>query len=162
MLFRSTNLVRAYRDSGVRLPPIDDVAPRARRVGGGRGLVIAPPSAAAGGWLRNFGETNVAQASGWMTVRGVRRRRGFDRGFVLSDHTDFPSLVAAVEATGARRVLVTHGQSDAFARYLRERGYDAETLATRFSGERADGDGGEEPEVSDASDAAPTADEAAG
>ena len=60
------------------------------------------------------------------------------------------------------RVLVTHGQSDAFARYLRERGYDAETLATRFSGERADGDGGEEPEVSEASDAAPTAEEAAG
>jgi putative mRNA 3-end processing factor len=133
-----TKLVRAYRDSGVRLPPIDDVAPRARRVGGGRGLVIAPPSAAAGGWLRSFGETSIAQASGWMTVRGVRRRRGFERGFVLSDHADFPGLVAAVEATGARRVLVTHGQSDAFARFLRERGYDAGVLATRYTGERPD------------------------
>lgn len=142
-----TRLVRAYRDSGVRLPPIDDVPPRARRVGGGRGLVIAPPSAVAGGWLRSFGETSVAQASGWMTVRGVRRRRGFERGFVLSDHADFPALVAAVEASAARRVLVTHGQSDAFARFLRERGLDAAVLATRFSGERPDGDGGdEEPE----------------
>lgn len=154
-----TKLVRAYRDSGVRLPPIDDVAPKARRVGGGRGLVIAPPSAVAGGWLRSFGETAVAQASGWMTVRGVRRRRGFDRGFVLSDHADFPSLVAAVEATGAKRVLVTHGQSEAFARFLRERGLDADVLATRFSGERPEGDGGEDTEAPpvDGADAPPGA-----
>jgi putative mRNA 3-end processing factor len=97
--------------------------------------VIAPPSAAGSRWLRLFGEASTAAASGWMMLRGVRRRRGFDRGFVLSDHADFPGLVAAVEASRARRVLVTHGSTEAFARFLRERGLDATVLPTRFTGE---------------------------
>jgi len=128
-------MVDAYRASGVRLPPIDRVPPRARRMGGGRALVIAPPSVAGSRWLGLFGETSVAMASGWMTLRGVRRRRGFDRGFVVSDHADFPGLLAAVAGSGARRVLVTHGFTDAFARLLCDRGLDAVELATRFAGE---------------------------
>jgi putative mRNA 3-end processing factor len=130
-------LVEAYRASGVRLPSIDRVPPRARRVGNGRALVIAPPSVMGGSWLKLFGESSVAMASGWMLLRGVRRRRGFDRGFVVSDHADFPGLVAAVEASGARRVLATHGFADAFARFLRDRGLDASVLPTRFVGESA-------------------------
>ncbi len=128
-------MVEAYRASGVRLPSIDRVPPRARRVGGGRALVIAPPSVLGGSWLKIFGESSVAMASGWMLLRGVRRRRGFDKGFVVSDHADFPGLLAAVEASRARRVLVTHGFTDAFARLLRERGLEADVLPTRFTGE---------------------------
>jgi putative mRNA 3-end processing factor len=128
-------LVEAYRASGVRLPSIDRVPPRARRVGDGRALVIAPPSVQDSSWLRLFGESSVAMASGWMLLRGVRRRRGFDRGFVVSDHADFPGLMTAIEASRARRVLVTHGFTDTLARLLRERGYDAAVLATRFTGE---------------------------
>lgn len=147
-------LVEAYRASGVRLPPIDRVPPRARRVGDGRALVIAPPSVLGGSWLNLFGESSVAMASGWMTIRGVRRRRGFDKGFAVSDHADFPGLLAAIDATGARRVLATHGFSDALARYLREtRGLDAAVLPTRFAGEAApdvavtdtDDDGADDP-----------------
>ena len=130
-------MVEAYRASGVRLPPIDRVPPRARRVGDGRALVIAPPSVLGGSWLKLFGAASVAMASGWMLLRGVRRRRGFDRGFVVSDHADFPGLLAAVEASRARRVLVTHGFSDVLARVLRERGLDASVLPTRFVGEAA-------------------------
>lgn len=129
-------LVEAYRASGVRLPPIDRVPPRARRVGDGRALVIAPPSVLGSSWLNLFGESAVAMASGWMMLRGVRRRRGFDKGFAVSDHADFPGLLAAIDATGARRVLATHGFSDALSRYLREtRGLDAAVLPTRFTGE---------------------------
>ena len=128
-------LVEAYRASGVKLPPIDRVPPRARRVGNGRALVIAPPSVLGGSWLKLFGETSLAVASGWMTVRGIRRRRGVEQGFVVSDHADFPGLLAAVEASGARRVLVTHGFADVLARYLRDKGLDAAPLATRFTGE---------------------------
>lgn len=128
-------MVRAYRDSGVRLPSIDGVPPRARKVGNGRALVIAPPSVAGSRWLRLFGDVSVAMASGWMTIRGIRRRRGFDRGFVVSDHADFPGLLEVIEASGARRVLVTHGATEALARLLRERGLDAGTLPTRFMGE---------------------------
>jgi putative mRNA 3-end processing factor len=74
-------------------------------------------------------------ASGWMTLRGVRRRRGFDKGFVVSDHADFPGLLTAIAASRARRVLVTHGFTDTLTRLLRERGVDAAVLPTRFSGE---------------------------
>ncbi len=128
-------LVEAYRASGVRLPSIDRVPPRARRVGGGRALVIAPPSVLGTPWLKMFGATSLAVASGWMTVRGVRRRRGVEQGFVVSDHADFPGLLTAIEASRASRILVTHGFSDVLSRFLRERGLDAEPLATRFTGE---------------------------
>jgi putative mRNA 3-end processing factor len=133
-------MVRAYRDCGVRLPPIDQLAAATRRAGGGRAMVIAPPSAAGSRWLKTFGETSVAMASGWMMIRGVRRRRGFDRGFVVSDHADFPGLVQAVEASRARRVYVTHGSSAVFARFLCERGIEASVLETRFSGEEGSDD----------------------
>jgi putative mRNA 3-end processing factor len=128
-------LVEAYRASGVRLPSIDRVPPQARRVGGGRALVIAPPSVLGTPWLKMFGESAVAVASGWMTVRSVRRRRNVEHGFVVSDHADFPGLLAAIEGSRASRILVTHGFSDVLSRFLRERGLDAKPLATRFTGE---------------------------
>ena len=73
-----------------------------------------------------------------MLVRGNRRRRNVDRGFVLSDHVDWPALLDAIAATGAARVLVTHGFTHTVARYLQERGIDAATIATRWEGERDD------------------------
>jgi len=72
-----------------------------------------------------------------MSLRGVRRRRGFDKGFVVSDHADFPGLLTAIAASRARRVLVTHGFTDTLARLLQERGLDASVLPTRFTGETA-------------------------
>jgi putative mRNA 3-end processing factor len=155
-------LVEAYRASGVKLPPIDRVPPRARRVGNGRALVIAPPSVLGGSWLKLFGETSVAVASGWMTVRGVRRRRNVDKGFVVSDHADFPGLLAAVEASRASRVLVTHGFADVLARFLRERGLDAAPLATRFTGEAPPDAAGEENDHDEDDQARPDPDDAAG
>src|SRR4029077_5187062 len=74
-----------------------------------RALIVAPPSAAASAWLKRFGDYSDAFASGWMQVRGNRRRRGLDRGFALSDHADWRGLLAAIEATGAEGVFATHG-----------------------------------------------------
>ena len=67
-----------------------------------------------------------------MQVRGNRRRRGLDRGFALSDHADWPGLIAAIEATGAERILVTHGYTETLTRYLREKGLDARALTTAY------------------------------
>ena len=101
-------------------------------------LVLAPPSANGTGWMRRFGDFSSAFASGWMQIRGARRRRAVDRGFVISDHADWPALVRVVRETGAERVWVTHGYNSAFARWLSEHGVAAQPVETRFQGERDD------------------------
>lgn len=75
-------LNRSYRESGVSLPltlNINDISDKAGLHGT---LVIAPPSAGSSPWIRRFGDYSDAFASGWMLLRGARRRRAVDRGFV--------------------------------------------------------------------------------
>lgn len=124
-----------YRDAGVWLPPTERVTeqPRGTRIEGA--LVLAPPSANAPGWMRRFHEPETAFASGWMQLRGTRRRRALDRGFAISDHVDWPALLQTIDESGAERVLATHGDSAALVRLLTERGLDAAALATEFTGE---------------------------
>jgi putative mRNA 3-end processing factor len=132
-------LLDVYREAGVRFAATRAVGPRMRGESFSGALVIAPPSAFGSTWLRRFGDAGTGFASGWMRVRGRRRWRGFDRGFVLSDHADWPGLLATIQETGARRVLATHGYSDTLARYLREQGLEAQPLETLFEGEVEDG-----------------------
>ncbi len=98
-------------------------------------LVVAPPSALHSPWARKFGNASTAVASGWMALRGIRRRRGTDRGFVVSDHADWDGLNDAIRATGASRIFVTHGYTAAFRRWLEEQGYDAGIVSTDYAGE---------------------------
>jgi putative mRNA 3-end processing factor len=100
-----------------------------------RALVLAPPSASGSTWPRRFGDHSSAFASGWMHVRGARRQRRVDRGFVLSDHADWPGLLQAVTATQAEQVLVTHGLIDPLVRYLAEQGLRAGSLRTEYGGD---------------------------
>ncbi len=135
-------VTRAYRESGVTLPPTTPVGEvavaRGKQPTWSGGLVIAPPSAAGSVWVRKFEPASEAVASGWVRVRGARRRKAVDRGFVLSDHADWPGLLTAVRESGATRVLATHGFAAEFARHLREQGLDAGVIATRF-GDEEDG-----------------------
>ncbi len=124
-----------YRHEGVTLGETRLVSSAERGTKLTGALVLAPPSATAPGWLRRFREPETGFASGWMRVRGMRRRRGLDRGFAISDHADWPSLIRTIEETGAQRVLATHGDSAALVRFLGERGLDAAPLATPFTGE---------------------------
>ncbi|WP_434613366.1 ligase-associated DNA damage response exonuclease [Tabrizicola sp. M-4] len=101
-------------------------------------LVIAPPSALGSAWARRFGPAEEAFASGWMAVRGIRRRRALGTGFVVSDHADFPGLLSAIRATGCERVFVTHGYTAPFRRFLAEQGYDAGIVATEYGEEAED------------------------
>ena len=98
-------------------------------------LVIAPPSALGSAWARKFGPVSTGFASGWMRLRGVRRRRAMDRGFVVSDHADWDGLNRAIRATGAERVFVTHGYTAVFRKWLDSQGYDAGIVETEFSGD---------------------------
>jgi putative mRNA 3-end processing factor len=101
-------------------------------------LVLAPPSAHGGTWIRKMVPYVTASASGWMTFRGARRRRAIDKGFVMSDHCDWDGLLKSIKATECEKVICTHGYTDIFSRYLREIGYDARTEATQYEDEETD------------------------
>ena len=160
-------LNRAYRAGGVALPATQVLAPlsekssdkssakstatridRAERDQAAitlkRALVIAPPSVQNSAWARRFGaDTSDAFASGWMQLRGARRRRSVDRGFVLSDHADWPGLQRAIRATGAQRVIVTHGYEAVMVRWLREQGLEAGAFETEYGAEEEGPDANE-------------------
>lgn len=126
---------RLYLEAGVALPEARYAMEAPRDMDWSRALIVAPISARDTPWLRRFGLFSDGFASGWMRVRGQRRRRSIDRGFVLSDHVDWPGLMATVAETGAERVLVTHGYTNVVARWLSEQGLDAHPLETRFTGD---------------------------
>ena len=127
-----------YARAGIQLPAVASTDPAAVAVGSGKGLGIAPASTDGSPWLRKFGAASKAFASGWMQIRGARRRRALDRGFVLSDHADWPGLLASIAATGAERIWATHGYTAPLVKWLAERGHDARALTTHFEGETAD------------------------
>ncbi|HZZ92125.1 MAG TPA: ligase-associated DNA damage response exonuclease [Usitatibacter sp.] len=129
------SLNEGYRACGVALPPTRRVADTDTKQDYAGSLILAPPSAQASPWLRRFGDYSDAFASGWMAIRGARRRRAVDQGFVLSDHADWPSLNRAIEATGAQRIFVTHGAITPLVQWLGERGYEAHAMRTEFQGE---------------------------
>jgi len=126
-------LTELYREAGVHMLPTLKIDLRDKSVDYRGKLIIAPPGASGSTWMRRFANASTGFCSGWMRVRGNRRRRGYDRGFVLSDHADWPGLLRTIEETGATRILTTHGQSASLVRLLRERGLDAAELSTPFS-----------------------------
>lgn len=132
------NTNQALHLDGAQLPEVTRVTKDINKEAYRGGIVIAPPSAMATPWIRKFQPYTTAAASGWMTLRGAKRRKALDRGFVLSDHADWHGLNKAIEATGAQRVFVTHGYKSAFARYLNEQGIEAYEADTLFEGESID------------------------
>jgi putative mRNA 3-end processing factor len=127
-----------YRATGVPLPPTQQVWEVNKSFDWSRAIILAPPSANGTPWLRRFGDHSTAFMSGWMAIRGARRRRAVDRGFVLSDHVDWPALLSTISATEAECVWVTHGYSSVVVQYLKEQGLDARVLPTRWEGEQDD------------------------
>lgn len=101
-------------------------------------LILAPPSAFGSPWSRKLKPYSTAMASGWMAMRGTRRRRNTDRGFILSDHADWEGLNKAVKASEADKVFVTHGYSNLFSRWLNEQGIQAEVVETNYVDEVSD------------------------
>lgn len=123
------------RAQGYNLPATTRVTNNTNGTDYAGALIVAPPSALGSNWSRKFNSPSTAFASGWMALRGVRRRRAADRGFVMSDHADWPGLNQAIAATGAERIFVTHGYTSVFRKWLESQGYDAQIVATEYEGD---------------------------
>lgn len=129
------NINELYRNEGLKINPTIRVTkdiPKSEMIGE---LVICPPGSIGASWLNKFKPYKTAICSGWMLLRGAKRRRNVDKGFVMSDHADWNGLNQAVKATGAEKVYVTHGYTEVFSQWLTEKGIDAEPLKTEFEGE---------------------------
>jgi putative mRNA 3-end processing factor len=123
------------RHQGIELPPTHRITKETTKKDYEGALVVCPPSAVGSPWIRRFLPYSLGIASGWMKLRGARRRRGADRGFVLSDHADWTDLNKTIKATGAEKVFVTHGYTEIFSQWLNENGYEAKEVKTQYEGE---------------------------
>jgi len=129
------SMIDAYRDAGIQMLPVASATDQPKGTKFAGELVLAPLSARGTPWMRRLGDHSDAFASGLMRVRGVRRQRAFDRGFVLSDHADWPALLQTIAETGSGRVLATHGFAEPLARHLQEHGFEAGVVKTAWEGE---------------------------
>ncbi len=127
------NTNEVLRKQGVKLPDTTLVTAGHKKADFKGAVVVCPPSAVNTPWMKKMGPASTAFCSGWMALRGARRRRAADRGFVLSDHADWQGLLTAVEESGAQHIYTTHGYKDIFARYLsEEKGLDAWPVDTLY------------------------------
>lgn len=131
------NFNEIYLRVGRKLPATQLVSLAPKSTDWTQAIVVCPGSALGSPWVRRFGESRTAFMSGWMAVRGMRRWSSVDRGFVLSDHADWPGLLDTIRATGAESIGVTHGYVDVLVRHLQGLGLDAFGLGTKFEGEAA-------------------------
>ena len=129
------NINAVIRQGGIDLPPTTRIVQGMKTKNFEGAIVITTPSSIGTAWMKKFKTFSVGVASGWMTLRGARRRRGADRGFVLSDHADWDDLNQAIKATNAEKVYVTHGYTDIFSNWLKEQGYEAFSVNTAYEGE---------------------------
>jgi putative mRNA 3-end processing factor len=126
------NTSEALRRNGIMLNPTTRITAESIKEEIRKGIILAPPSSVGTPWMRKFGPYSFGYCSGWMAIRGAKRRRAADRGFVLSDHADWDGLVGAIDATGCERVYLTHGYTATFTRYLNEIGFDAHEVHTLY------------------------------
>ncbi len=109
-------LNRLYEREGVDLGPILPATGLKANALGGE-VVIAPPSATQDRWARRFADPVLAFASGWMLVRARARQRGVELPLVLSDHADWPELVATFTELKPEEVWITHGREEGLLRW---------------------------------------------
>ena len=93
---------------------------------------FGPPAIMGSAWAKKLGKISTGYASGWMAFRGARRRRAVDKAFVLSDHADWKGFYTPLKLQGCENVITTHGYTEIFAQYLREKGWNARTEKTQY------------------------------
>jgi putative mRNA 3-end processing factor len=123
------------REGGEKIPRVRQVTPETTKEELRQALVLATGSVVNNAWIRKLAPFSIGYASGWMQIRGNKRRRAADVGFALSDHADWNGLNETIKQTGAEKIFVTHGYTEAFSQWLNENGFDASVVKTEFSGE---------------------------
>ncbi|HTV80422.1 MAG TPA: ligase-associated DNA damage response exonuclease [Steroidobacteraceae bacterium] len=121
-------LVEVYRSAGVAMvPTLPVTATSAAELRGA--LVMASPTMNRSSWLKRLGLGARGFCSGWMMLPGESGRRGYDMGFVISDHADWPALVRTCQESRAKRILLMHGRTERLAAHLNALGFQAAALA---------------------------------
>jgi putative mRNA 3-end processing factor len=128
-------LTKIYRQQGVKMLPTSLITEMPKDYDFKGDLILAPPSAHRSPWMKRFKDPQTAFASGWMQVRGNRRRKGYERGFVLSDHADWNELNQTIQQTEAKTVYLTHGRTDVLSRYLASTNINVRLLQTEYHDE---------------------------
>jgi len=91
-------------------------------------IVLGPPSAFEGAWIRRFTDPLIAFASGWMQVRARSRQRGVELPLIISDHCDWPELTSTIAELDPSQTWVTHGREEALVRWCTLQGRTARPL----------------------------------
>ena len=128
------NMNGAYRLAGQSIGEFKDVHD-ADKEDKDSGLFLTPSSGVGASWTKGLKNASTAFASGWMRVRGARRRRNMERGFVLSDHADWPGLNMAIEATGAEHIYATHGYTSNMKQWVDHLGKRGHIVSTEYGEE---------------------------
>lgn len=130
--------IEALQEGGVVLPTVEVITSQTPKELVSKALVVVTSSYLDNPIWNRFEPISTATASGWMALRGAKRRSALDRGFVLSDHADWPGLQQAIAATGAHNIILTHGYTAPFSRWLKEKGFNAIEHFTEFANEGAE------------------------
>ncbi len=130
------NMNEVHRQSGIILPPT--FRPDSDQKKFNDCIIVAPTSVMGTPWLRKFKPYKICFASGWMALRGARRRKAVDKGLIISDHVDWKGLKTVMETCEPEKVICTHGYTDIYAAYLNSVGIEAVTEKTHFETDNED------------------------
>jgi Cft2 family RNA processing exonuclease len=88
-------------------------------------VIIAPPMSGQMEPLTWINPKRTAVATGWALDSSAKYQYGCDAAFPLSDHADYPDLLAFVDQVQPKIVYTLHGFAKEFAATLRARGIEA-------------------------------------
>ncbi len=124
-----TRLCDYYRSEGIDLGDLRQATTEDTKSGAFKGaIVVGPPSAFSDRWARRFEDPLSIFASGWMMVRQRAKQRGVELPLVISDHCDWPELIATITEIAPQQVWVTHGREEALVRWCELAGIKARPL----------------------------------
>ena len=107
-----------YIDQGINLQDFAKINPGIKPKDYQGSLILMPPSQNKFNLLKRFGDYQTAFASGWMLIRALKNRSGYDKGFAISDHADWNGLIKTIKNSQAKKVFLDHGDGESLAKYL--------------------------------------------